>query len=341
MCAVVWWTFSKGDETCDELVHSRQERETRESNRSGGIVAFEDIKKGLKAAADVTRTARNPVELLKMALPAELRGRHLLNDGEPAQDAPRGAEVAVALRALRNRLKGDAYIVESGGVDYAKLAGSQAFEELEQMSRALKLLRPEDLPTHEERLAFWINLYNVQVIHGVIALGIEKSVREIPSFFSTVGYQVGEDFFSPDAIEHGLLRRNAGHPSRNKAFFKEGDPRLAWMLDKLDPRIHVSLVCVSQGCPPISFYDADRIEDQLTMAAEGFVNTGVEVDEEAKEIVTSSIFDWYGGDFGGEEGVLDFFSAHADPGLKEALEVARTERYAMRFLPYDWSLNSL
>jgi hypothetical protein len=312
-----------------------------EFNRSGDIVAFEDIKKGLKAAAEVTRSARNPVELLKMALPAEMRGRHLLNDGALAQDAPRGAEIAVALRGLRNRLKGDAYVVESGGVDYAKLAGSEAFAALEETSRALKLLRPEDLPTHEERLAFWINLYNVQVIHGVIALGIEKSVREIPSFFSTIAYQIGEEFFTPDAIEHGLLRMNTGHHSRHKTFFKEGDPRMAWMVDKLDPRIHVSLVCVSQGCPPIAFYDAERIEEQLTMAAEGFVNTGVEVDDDRGEIVTSSIFDWYGGDFGGEQGVLDFFIAHADPGLKESLEDARAKNYTMRFLPYDWSLNSL
>ena len=57
--------------------------------------------------------------------------------------------------------------------------------------------------------------------------------------------------------------------------------------------------------------------------------------------MTSSIFDWYGGDFGGERGVLDFFIAHADPGLKESLEDARAKNYTMRFLPYDWSLNSL
>ena len=304
-------------------------------------MAFEDLKKGLKAAADVTRTARSPMELLKMALPAEMRAKHILNEGEPARDAPRGAEIAVALRALRNRLKGEAYVVESGGVDYARLGDSEAFADLEAMSRALKLLRPEDLATHEERLAFWINLYNVQVIHGVIALQITESVREIPSFFSTIAYQVGEDIFTPDGIEHGLLRMNTGHPSRHKSFFKEGDPRERWFLEERDPRIHVSLVCVSAGGPPIAFYDAERIDDQLTLASEGFVNTGVEVDDEKEEIVTSSIFDWYGDDFGGRDGVLEFFIEHADPELEEALRQARDKNYAMRFLPYDWSLNSL
>ena len=39
------------------------------------------------------------------------------------------------------------------------------------------------LKVREEKIAFWINLYNVIVIHGVIELGIRDSVKRSEEFF--------------------------------------------------------------------------------------------------------------------------------------------------------------
>src|SRR4030067_2399726 len=100
-----------------------------------------------------------------------------------------------------------------------------------------------------EKIAFWINLYNVIVIHGVIALGIRDSVREVWNFFRGVYYQVGDYSFTPDDIEHGLLRGNRRPPYSLFRRFRGGDPRLNFMVEPLDPRIHFTLVCGSASCP--------------------------------------------------------------------------------------------
>ena len=69
--------------------------------------------------------------------------------------------------------------------------------------------RLETLETDAEKLAFYINLYNVLSMHGVIARGVERSVMEIPSFFRTTAYRVGKYVLTLDDIESGILRRNS------------------------------------------------------------------------------------------------------------------------------------
>ncbi|MBI1961898.1 MAG: DUF547 domain-containing protein, partial [Candidatus Rokubacteria bacterium] len=39
---------------------------------------------------------------------------------------------------------------------------------------------PATLATRGERLAFWINIYNVLVADGIAALGLRHSVWEVP-----------------------------------------------------------------------------------------------------------------------------------------------------------------
>ena len=51
----------------------------------------------------------------------------------------------------------------------------------------------------------------------------------------------------------------------------------------------------------------------------------------------SRIFDWYGEDFGGPEGVWRFIRRYADPPLAAAMDAAG--RHDIAYTPYDWSLN--
>src|SRR3990170_3298187 len=62
--------------------------------------------------------------------------------------------------------------------------------------------------TRGERLAIWINTYNALVADGIAALGLRRSVWELPNFFQRVGCRVGGLTFTADDIEHGVLRGN-------------------------------------------------------------------------------------------------------------------------------------
>ncbi|NOQ83241.1 MAG: DUF547 domain-containing protein, partial [Myxococcales bacterium] len=145
----------------------------------------------LRDASDILRRARNPAELAKALVPKQWLSRKVLNDEVSAAAGAAPTEVAEALRKLRNELKQEA-LDESGHVDYSKLRDSPTFEEMKQATGLLHTIDPTEMTDDATRIAYWINLYNVLAIHGVLALGIRASVMEVPSFFGVVAYRVGD-----------------------------------------------------------------------------------------------------------------------------------------------------
>ena len=296
--------------------------------------------RNLRDAGDILRRARNPAELAKALVPNRWLERKVLNEDAISDSGVSPTDVAEALRKLGNRLKVEA-INDAGQVDYTKLQGSDTFRDL---TRTAGLLRAVDLSTLSDdaaRIAFWINVYNVLAIHGVIALAVRESVMEVPSFFGVVAYRVGGFVLTLDEIENGVLRRNATHPATKKRLFGDDDPRLALCPSHVDPRIHAALVCASTSCPPVAFYEAERLEAQLEAAALNYVGADVEVDEAAEVVRVPITFRYYQSDFGREAGVKIFLAEHARGTQREALERAFQAGYELDYHRYDWSLNAI
>ncbi|MDH3819276.1 MAG: DUF547 domain-containing protein, partial [Myxococcales bacterium] len=182
--------------------------------------------RNLRDLGDILKRARNPAELMRGLAPNQWLARKILNDGAAATLGTSATEVAEALRKLRNDLKSEA-IDANGQVDYAMLRTSPTFAEMKKTSDLLHTIDPAEMTDDATRIAFWINLYNVLAIHGVLALGIRESVMEIPSFFGVVAYRVGDFVLTLDEIENGVLRRNAPHPATGSRLFDDDDPRIA------------------------------------------------------------------------------------------------------------------
>ncbi len=279
-----------------------------------------------------------------------VKRRDALNQGEKASTV--SDDVAFELRQSMNAMKLDAIDRDTGAVDYQKLANSAAYANYRKTTYKLKSFSLAVLRNHDERLAFWINLYNAMVVDAVVCYGVEHSVREVRGFFAKSAYIIDGYRFSADDVEHGILRANAGHPAIPGRQFSVRDPRTAFVVAQLDPRIHLTLVCASESCPPIGVYNADRIDEQLNAAAYNFINGGeVQVDLEANVVTLSKIFQWYAPDFGGSAinqigwgsfvPILRFVAQyHADDEIKAALS-NEPERFKVKFSHYNWGLNLL
>jgi len=240
-----------------------------------------------------------------------------------------------------NILRGAFFDVKHGRIAYEKMLDSPAYADYLDICNNLKHMDLEDLQTREERLAFWINLYNVIVIHGVVQLGVRDSVKEVWNFFRRVQYQIGGFTFTPDDIEHGILRGNRRPPNSLFRMFGAHDRRQRFAVQPLEPRIHFTLVCASCSCPPIEFYSVEKLEQELTIAAEAFINSGgCKVDRKTKRVSLSRIFKWYGKDFGATRvDRLKFISRFlVDEDDRTALST-QAEDFKAEFQAYDWRLN--
>ncbi|NIS78746.1 MAG: DUF547 domain-containing protein [Anaerolineales bacterium] len=234
-------------------------------------------------------------------------------------------------------MKAEALDPATGLVDYGKLASGSSYARFRELTRSLPNCDPSDLADQATRMAFWINLYNALILDAVVHYKIQGSLLRHFWIFRRAAYNVGGMRFSAEDIEHGILRGNRPHPTYHLRMFTADDPRLELALDLMDPRIHFALVCGARSCPPIAFYDAEKLNLQLDQATSSFINAGgAHFDKESKTLGLSKIFSWYQSDFGGREGVLSLIQSH----LTEQI-VFPEQKLQIRYLPYDWSVNTL
>lgn len=173
---------------------------------------------------------------------------------------------------------------------------------------------PGRLETDEERLAFWINAYNLLAIKVVIDHQVEGSIKDAGSLFHPVwkmdAGSVGGKVVTLDFIEHQILR-----PLR-------------------EPRIHMAVVCASVGCPDLrkEAYDPERLDGQLDDQARRYLANPERGVRGTGNVTISAIFDWFEDDFGGKDGVLRFIETYLPKGTAPPVAVDG-------YLKYDWSLN--
>jgi len=270
----------------------------------------------------------------------------VLNSDDDVQSSRNWSELIGNLRKSILKLKGNFISDDGSFVNYKDMVVSPDFAEYKKLAAELKTLDWSHLKDHEdERKAFFINLYNVQMIHALAAQEtLPAAPLKVQGMWSRFAYNVGGLLFTLDEIEHGILRCNKGHPNDNKPKFTD-DARKALILKHLDPRIHFALNCGAQSCPPIRIYQSDKLDQQLNMASSSFCNQEIEIDADGQKVVLSKLLLWYGKDFGNsEDDILEKLATFiTNEELKQkVLQIKNLESNISKliFKDYDWTLNA-
>ncbi|XP_028291531.1 uncharacterized protein LOC114454879 isoform X1 [Gouania willdenowi] len=268
-----------------------------------------------------------------------------LNAGQTATCSPiPAAQISLLLRDMVLKLFSEHLSADGKSVDYKGMSADPVFERYCEL--AIQLQRVELLSLgREEKLAFFINIYNALVIHGYLRLGAPTNIWQRYRFFNYVSYLIGGEVFTLQDIENGVLRGNRKGIAQLRRPFSKTDPRLQMALPDAEPLIHFALNCGAKGCPPIKTYTPQDIDNQLRTAAEAFLENddACVVDSGKSEVRLSQIFKWYKGDFGGTDDkllkwVLDHMgNSPKKTSLQGVLSAGKTK---VSFLPYDWSSNS-
>lgn len=179
--------------------------------------------------------------------------------------------------------------------------------------------------SRDHQMAFLINAYNALTLKLVLTGYPDiTSIKELGGWFSTPWKKEFFTLFGEpstlDHIEHGLLRR-----------------------DFDEPRIHFAIVCASIGCPMLrtEAYRAERLDTQLDTAARTFLRdaTRNRYDPATGTLEISRIFDWFEEDFLRADPSVPAFVARY-MAEDEATRKRLSDPARVRFLEYDWSLNS-
>ena len=231
-------------------------------------------------------------------------------------------------------------------VDYRGIEASKEFDAFKHSAACMKRVDflSESSLTRSQRLAFFINLYNIQCIAALIASGPPPSTLSRLAFFKKAMSVVGGQTISLDEIENGVLRGNRKGVVSLKKPFSPSDSRLPLALASHEPRIHFALVCGARSCPPLRAFSVENVEQELDKAAaDFFASDNLTFLPEQNQVSLSKIMSWFAVDFGATpKERLQFYADHMAPGdkqdsLQKALEGDTLPKVV--FQKYDWSLN--
>lgn len=80
--------------------------------------------------------------------------------------------------------------------------------------------------SHDEKLAFFLNLHNAMAMHAVIRIGHPGGMIDRRPFFAEFMYVIGGHPYSLSSIKNGILRGNRRPPFSLIKPFSSGDKRL-------------------------------------------------------------------------------------------------------------------
>ncbi|KAG9451627.1 hypothetical protein H6P81_011592 [Aristolochia fimbriata] len=251
-------------------------------------------------------------------------------------------EIASRLRFLMFAMF-EAYVSKDGRhVDYRTIHGTEEYERYLRIVEELQRVNLKGL-SREEKLAFFINLYNMMAIHAILTLGFPMGPLQRRKMFGEFKYVVGGSTYSLSAIQNGILRGNQRPPYALVKPFGPKDRQAKVAFSYTEPLVHFALVSGNRSGPALRCYSPANIDMELTEAAQDFLRKGgVVVDLEAKLVNASQILRWYSADFGKNEiEVLKHAANYLEPPKSERfLELLANAQLKVVYQPYDWSLNN-
>ncbi|CAH9069431.1 unnamed protein product [Cuscuta europaea] len=148
------------------------------------------------------------------------------------------------------------------------------------------------LLTHEEKLAFWINIHNALVMHAFLAYGIPQNSMKRTFILLKAAYNVGGHIVSADAIETSILRCRMPRSGQWIRFlvsswgkFKTGDERQAFVIERPEPLLHFALSSGNHSDPAVRLYTPKKVVQELEAAKEEYTRATFGVSKDHKIVL--------------------------------------------------------
>jgi len=176
--------------------------------------------------------------------------------------------------------------------------------------RSLCKISPKENWSKEDKLAYWLNVYNAAAMKMIIDDYPVASINEVENPWKRKVFKSEGVRYSLDEIEHDILRKFG------------------------DPRIHFLLNCGSMSSPRLwnRAYTAMNINDALEERTKEFINDPQRNQITSSTVKISQVFEWYKDDFESNNiDVIDFINQYATVKINKISKDS--------YITYDWSLN--
>lgn len=202
------------------------------------------------------------------------------------------------------------YVNSSGRVNYAAMQ-----KEKQQVAEYIMVLQnnpPQSSWSKNKKMAYWINLYNAFTIQSILQRYPVSSIMDLHggNIWDKATVKIAGKNYTLNQIEKEILIKG----------FNE-------------PRVHFAVNCAAASCPPLlnRAWTEANIQRNFEKSAKAFINNSNYNELSAKSVKISKIFEWYAGDFGGNNNLIKYLNKYANTPIKDNAKIS--------YLEYDWKLN--
>ena len=193
------------------------------------------------------------------------------------------------------------YVSFTGNVNYDGIYLNKA--ELEELVVFFEKNVPLTTVSKPEKIAYWINSYNLHAIKLIIDNYPVVSINDVIDPFKVNFVSYKGILLSLDYIENEILRK----------------------LD--DPRVHFGINSASISSPILvnEAFEPETLDKQLNTAARFFINDATKNQLAADKASVSKIFQWYKNDFTATKSIVEFINQYALVKLTDATVLTYSE----------------
>ncbi|KAL3347424.1 hypothetical protein AABB24_021209 [Solanum stoloniferum] len=261
------------------------------------------------------------------------------NDNEPKDVAVLGQRLGKIMSALLESYASD----DRHHLDYIGISNSEEFRRYTNLIQDLHRVNLLNLSA-DEKLVFFLNLYNAMAIHAVIRIGHPGGMIDRRAFFSEFQYIVGGYSYSLSGLKDGILRSNRRAPFTLMRPFPRGDRRLEMAFQKVNPLIHFGLCNATRSSPAVRFFTPQNVESELRYAAREYFqrDDAMQVDLAKRTVCLNRMIKWYNTDFGQEKEILKWITGYLDATKAGLLTHLMGDGGPVNvvYSSFDWSPNA-
>ncbi|XP_022844826.1 uncharacterized protein LOC111367936 isoform X1 [Olea europaea var. sylvestris] len=213
----------------------------------------------------------------------------------------------------------------------------------------LEVIDPRKM-SHEEKLAFWINVHNALVMHAFLAYGIPQNNMKRMLLLLKAAYNVGGQIVSADVIHNSILGCRMSRPGQwlwsllsSRTKFKAGDERQAYAIERPEPLLHFALSSGSHSDPAVRVYTPDRVFQDLDAAKEDYIRATFGVRKD-KKILLPKIVESFTKDSGlCQAGVMEMIQHSLPESLRKSIkkrQLGKSRKY-IEWIPHNFGFRYL
>ncbi|XP_066377137.1 uncharacterized protein [Miscanthus floridulus] len=173
-------------------------------------------------------------------------------------------------------------------------------EQLEYASGALKKFRflvehlskvDPSCMNCDERLAFWINLYNALIMHAYLAYGVPENDIKLFALMQKACYTIGGQPVSAAEIEFLILKMKTPvhRPQLSLMLalhkFKTSENLKKYSIDDTEPRVLFALCCGMFSSPAARIFSAENVRAKLQESMRDYIRASVGINDKGELIV--------------------------------------------------------